>query len=390
VWGAKGPLAFDCSGLTYWAYQQAGLNIGLGTYDQAHAGEQISCALSDLHGSATTCWRPGDLIFLKYPGGQHVAMYTGNGLFADAYNQETGVIVHDPAADNYYWTHYWQSRRITSDNDGSLTLPVTPPDGAPSSMPSIEQIPDLLGQASFSVPQCGTCNADGTTLLPAREWGETWPSGWETLNLALVFQKVISWLSWQISEYIRQLICWLFWMLGQLATMLSAAVNIVVAGLNGLWRLLVLTWLSLRGWFYSLWEILEWFREACGDLLEALKWLGPIIQFIWEMFILAAQTIGMIVMLLWQLMSVMLGLVGWIGGVTLGIIIAILSALGGTTVPAQLNETHIVYQLTRGALEAVRDGQVTSWLLLLLWGLAYIGLFTWMGKFFSGRTGGEG
>lgn len=379
IWGAKGPSAFDCSGLVYWAYQQAGITLGRGTYDQSVAGTQIACNLSDLHGSATTCWKPGDLIFLSYTGGRHVAIYVGNGLFADAYNQTMGIIVHDVAADNYYWSHYWQSRRITDNNSGTVTTPVTPPDGAPSTTPGLEAIPDLLGQVSFPVPQCGSCNADGSTLLPAREWGETWPSGWETLNIALVFQKVISWLSWQVGEYIRQLICWLLWMLGQLAAILATALNYIIAGINGLWKLLVLTWLSLREYFYALWGILEALRDALGGL----QWLGEWIAFLWEMILLAFQTIGMILMLLWQLLSIILGLIGWVGGLTLSLIITLIGALGGTTIPTQLSDTHIVYRLVRGGLEAFRDSPI-GWIMWLLWGLAYIGALMWASRYFSG------
>lgn len=53
VWGSKGPNAFDCSGLTRWAWQQAGIQIGLDTYSQVTQG--ISVPPSQV--------QPGDLIF---------------------------------------------------------------------------------------------------------------------------------------------------------------------------------------------------------------------------------------------------------------------------------------------------------------------------------------
>lgn len=66
VWGAKGPDTFDCSGLTYWAYEQAGVTIGGSTQTQVDEGESIS--EDEL--------QPGDLIFYNSPV-SHVSMYVG-------------------------------------------------------------------------------------------------------------------------------------------------------------------------------------------------------------------------------------------------------------------------------------------------------------------------
>ncbi len=55
VWGAKGEGdRFDCSGLTYFAWRQAGVNIGKSTYEQINAGHLVE-------GDP----QPGDLIFEK-------------------------------------------------------------------------------------------------------------------------------------------------------------------------------------------------------------------------------------------------------------------------------------------------------------------------------------
>ena len=53
VWGAKGPNAFDCSGLTQWAWRQAGVNLGNDTYSQIAEGVPV----------APDQVRAGDLIF---------------------------------------------------------------------------------------------------------------------------------------------------------------------------------------------------------------------------------------------------------------------------------------------------------------------------------------
>ena len=41
VWGANGPNAFDCSGLTRWAWAQAGVTLGPDTYAQIKQGAPL-------------------------------------------------------------------------------------------------------------------------------------------------------------------------------------------------------------------------------------------------------------------------------------------------------------------------------------------------------------
>lgn len=88
VWGATGPGTFDCSGLTQWAYAQAGLSIDRTSRQQWFNG--VAVPLSDL--------RPGDLIFWAYnlsqPGSiHHVAMYLGAGRMIEA--PRTGLDVRE-------------------------------------------------------------------------------------------------------------------------------------------------------------------------------------------------------------------------------------------------------------------------------------------------------
>ncbi|MBC9725036.1 NlpC/P60 family protein [Streptomyces sp. TRM68367] len=69
VWGASGPNSFDCSGLTSWAYRQAGVSIPRTSQAQANAGTRIN-SLSAL--------KPGDLIIMRSDL-SHVGFYAGNG-----------------------------------------------------------------------------------------------------------------------------------------------------------------------------------------------------------------------------------------------------------------------------------------------------------------------
>ncbi len=84
VYGAAGPNAFDCSGLTMMAWAQAG--VGLPHSSSAQYGSGPHVAASDL--------RPGDLVFYYSPI-SHVGMYIGNGLIVHAANPGAGVRVAD-------------------------------------------------------------------------------------------------------------------------------------------------------------------------------------------------------------------------------------------------------------------------------------------------------
>lgn len=71
VWGATGPNQFDCSGLTQWAYAQAGIHLDRTTYAQIHDG--VPVPRSQI--------RPGDLVF---PSTGHVQLAIGNNLVVEA------------------------------------------------------------------------------------------------------------------------------------------------------------------------------------------------------------------------------------------------------------------------------------------------------------------
>ncbi|WP_232797281.1 C40 family peptidase [Blastococcus atacamensis] len=85
VWGGTGP-GYDCSGLTWSAYQAAGVDIPRTSRAQAAAGIPVTKA--DL--------QPGDLIFFYSPVG-HVGMYIGNGqmVHSSTYGNPVAVVPVD-------------------------------------------------------------------------------------------------------------------------------------------------------------------------------------------------------------------------------------------------------------------------------------------------------
>ncbi|MPZ62946.1 MAG: hypothetical protein GEU93_16975 [Propionibacteriales bacterium] len=82
VYGAAGPDAFDCSGLTMYAWAAAGVSLPHSSSAQYGSGTPVSSSELQL----------GDLVFYYDPI-SHVGMYIGNGQIVDAANPETGVRV---------------------------------------------------------------------------------------------------------------------------------------------------------------------------------------------------------------------------------------------------------------------------------------------------------
>ncbi|MEV4364438.1 C40 family peptidase [Nonomuraea sp. NPDC049625] len=83
LWGAEGPTAFDCSGLTMRAYQAAGISIPRVAADQWRHGPPISRGQE----------QPGDLAFFRMEadGPGHVGLVIGNERMIHAPNRRTVV-----------------------------------------------------------------------------------------------------------------------------------------------------------------------------------------------------------------------------------------------------------------------------------------------------------
>jgi cell wall-associated NlpC family hydrolase len=82
VFGATGPDAFDCSGLTMMAWAAAGVSLPHYAPSQMQYGSVVPIDVSAM--------LPGDLIFL-YPYVGHVEIYAGNGMAISA--PQTGDVV---------------------------------------------------------------------------------------------------------------------------------------------------------------------------------------------------------------------------------------------------------------------------------------------------------
>lgn len=119
VWGAKGPNAYDCSGLMLASLAAAGIGIPAGTISQVHAGHAVA-SIQQV--------QPGDLLFIPGSLGtarvpRHVGMYAGHGLIVDAYDTDTGVILEPLSA--------WTSKIVAIRRIADPSSPSPPPGGSP-------------------------------------------------------------------------------------------------------------------------------------------------------------------------------------------------------------------------------------------------------------------
>ncbi|QRI46137.1 peptidase [Streptomyces phage Watermoore] len=76
-YGATGPNAFDCSGLTYYSYKKSGKTIKRVANDQYNASKHISASAA----------QPGDLVFFKYKSGGkvfHIGIVSKKGYMVHA------------------------------------------------------------------------------------------------------------------------------------------------------------------------------------------------------------------------------------------------------------------------------------------------------------------
>ncbi|MFE5833053.1 NlpC/P60 family protein [Streptomyces sp. NPDC056508] len=109
-WGAEGPEAYDCSGLTQRAWAAAGRRIPRTSQEQWRTLPRVP--LTEL--------RPGDLV-VYFPGATHVAVYLGEGLVVQAPRPGAKVKVSPVAANPLLGA-------VRPDPDGTALASYTPPD----------------------------------------------------------------------------------------------------------------------------------------------------------------------------------------------------------------------------------------------------------------------
>jgi cell wall-associated NlpC family hydrolase len=101
-YGAGGPDAFDCSGLTSFVFARAGIELPHNSHGQAAMGEPV--ARRDI--------RRGDLVFFSTagPGASHVGIATSATTAISA--TSSGGVMEHPTDDAYWGGSYVTARRV--------------------------------------------------------------------------------------------------------------------------------------------------------------------------------------------------------------------------------------------------------------------------------------
>jgi hypothetical protein len=116
VWGAEGPRAFDCSGLTQYAYREVGIELPRRAIGQSRIGDAAGRRL-----------RRGDLIFFSTDERRslvtHVGIYEGGGIMINA-SKRYGRVRRDSLSEEYWTDRFMFARRLNADGDDRQDDPV--------------------------------------------------------------------------------------------------------------------------------------------------------------------------------------------------------------------------------------------------------------------------
>ena len=117
VWAEEGPEAFDCSGLTYYAFGRMNLEIPRVSRDQAKGGVEVP----------RHALQYGDLVFFdtaeNFTGTvTHVGVYIGDEKFQHASNSN-GKVVISSLNDSKYAKRFITARRYLIDEANPMQTP---------------------------------------------------------------------------------------------------------------------------------------------------------------------------------------------------------------------------------------------------------------------------
>ncbi len=111
VWGATGPVNYDCSGFTRKIFADVGIHLPRVSRDQSTKGQLVS--FNEL--------KKGDLVFFatkrRHPNRvTHVGIYLGNGNFIHASSGVKKIVIFNFNQKEYYKKHFLWGRRVIRDN----------------------------------------------------------------------------------------------------------------------------------------------------------------------------------------------------------------------------------------------------------------------------------
>lgn len=169
VYGAEGPYAFDCSGLTSAAWKHVGVAIPRTAYGQ----------LTGLAHVSPSAVRPGDVVV--YRGGNHVGIYIGGGKIVEAPRPGAKVRIA-PWRTGWYASHFTAVVRphggasVTAHHGASKTVPKATVEHGPQGVPKAADGPSTAATVFHTV-------VPGDTLCHLARLYDV-PGGWPVIFAA--------------------------------------------------------------------------------------------------------------------------------------------------------------------------------------------------------------
>lgn len=340
--------------MIWWSYAQAGIAIGSTTYQQANNGWPTGCTLDDLNGPSTRCWAVGDLLFLRYPQGQHVAIYVGNGIFMGCENYALGCITQDVRVNSFYRQYFWQARRIVSGCDAAGLDPGAPSAGTPSS-PQGEQIPGLVGPVQLVLPWVDPASGAILGIAPI----EVAAPGYER------WYDQGAWLVWLAAQLWNRLgmplALWVVLIAQGLLNLAQGLINLfVVPAVNAVWQLTIKVVLWFNGFLLAGWLLIEAIRLSLWDLwsgaAQQLIQLGAYLDLAQLLLQLYAELIGYFL----DIVTTIIKALEYIIGFLFTLIPTIFLSIANPTIPAELagvTENMLLVMLC-DTIRAIADSQI--------------------------------
>jgi hypothetical protein len=143
VWGAEGPTAFDCSGLTHYVFRKFDIELPRRAISQSRTG------------TPARSLRRGDLLFFSSDTRRrtvtHVGIYEGGGQMIDA-SQRHGQVRRSSLDDEYWVERFMFARRMLANAAGvpppARRQPRPPYDTDPVPASAKEQLRRAAAQAA--------------------------------------------------------------------------------------------------------------------------------------------------------------------------------------------------------------------------------------------------
>jgi cell wall-associated NlpC family hydrolase len=140
VWGAEGPDAFDCSGLTQYVHQKFGIALPRRAVSQSKVGTRTGSRL-----------QRGDLLFFSTDTRRslvtHVGIYEGGGTMIEA-SKRHGRVRRDRLDDDYWVERFMFARRLAPGSTAGVEPAPRPSSrpstGRPKAIRVLETIADVL------------------------------------------------------------------------------------------------------------------------------------------------------------------------------------------------------------------------------------------------------